>query len=367
MSQGAIYFCHFVDFLLNQILERIRLDNPNLRAMAEDSFHQFAEIGGGEGEEEAAVRVEGGLLLRVPDLFGQPGCDFGRKAESYRMGLISLHDAEMAAGILLYGGEVGREGEWFGGRFDPADAGQGKIANGLPGIAPGQQKPAAHIMHEVQGLDGPVRGAVGMGRVVGDVQRMLGKEGLDGVAEGRRIDSRVFDVFHRDFLGYPVQATVAFIAGYAGHPVDQSAEVVLQGWVRDGRSQPHGERQGQDIGLTDPVAGQLVGVVGIVVSAPGVVIEKRCTQVHPHEIDIAIGGSFGNSEFFVQMPGIGKFPGLDPAVEPEKSLVSQFVRHIPSPVVDSECLGPRINSMEKSCDWWVHSLLKKDEQRVVII
>jgi hypothetical protein len=170
-----------------------------------------------------------------------------------------------------------------------------------------------------------------MGRVVGNVQRLLGKEGLDGEAEGRCIDFRVFDVFHRDFLGHPVQAGVAVSAGYAGHPVDQPAEFVLQGRIRNGRGQPDGECQGQDIGLTDPVAGQFVGVVGISVSAPGVDILERRIQVHPHEIDVAVGGSYGNLELLPQVPGVGKFPGLDPAMEPEKTVVPQLIRHIPPP------------------------------------
>lgn len=346
----AIYFRHPVDFLLDEQPQFRWCDDLHLGAVAEDDLDQLAEIGGREFEQEATVRVEGGLLLRVPDLFGQPGCDFWGKAQGYRMTCVALHDAEMAAGIFLDGREIGGEGESPVGWFDPADAGQGKIAEGLPGRAPGHQKPAAHIVHEMQGLDGSLRGSVGMGRVVGDVQRLLGKEGHDGMPEGRCIDFRVFDVFYRDFLGYPVQASAAVSAGYAGHPVDQPAELVLQGRVRDGRGQPDGEGQGKDIGLTDPVAGQFVGVVGISESAPGVVIEKRRIQVYPHEIDIAIGGSPGNLEFFPQVPGIGKFSGLDPAMEPEKTLVSQLIRHIPPPMVDRDGLCFRNNPVKKSCD-----------------
>ena len=89
------------------------------------------------------------------------------------------------------------------------------------------------------------------------------------------VSTLAYSIFFTEIFSVdPVQAGAAFFAGDAGHPVDQPAEVVLQGRVGDGRGQADGERQGEDIGLADPVAGQFVGVVGIPVAAPGVVIKR---------------------------------------------------------------------------------------------
>ena len=295
--------------------------------MTKNDPHQFAEIGGGEGEPQAAVWGGMTLLLRMPDLFGDPGGDFGRETQGHHGGLIALHDAEMAAGQLLDGRQVGGEGNGLGRGGNFFNAGQGKVPDLPPVRAPGQQMPAAHIVHQVQGPDGPGRGSVGMGGVVGDGECPFLEEGLGRQAKGLGVHPGVFDILDRDLVGDPVQAGFPLCAGSPGHPVNQATEVVFQGRVGDGGGQADGEGQGQDIGLADPVAGDLEAVIDVMVAFPVVVVDQRGQEALPHEVDIALGGARGDFKLFDQMPGIRVSPCLDPAMKPEEPFILQSFGH----------------------------------------
>ena len=300
--------------------------------MAEHDPHQFPEIGGGEGEPQAAVRLDCGLLLRMPDLLGDPGGDLGGETQGHRGGNISLHDAEMAAGQVLDGRQVGGEGDGLGRRGNFLDAGQGEVPDLTPVRAPGQQMPAAHIVHQVQRPDSPACSSVGMRGVVGDAQGPLVEEGLGRLPEGCGVDSGVFDILDRDLLGHPVQAGFSLLPARSGHPVDQAAEIVFEGRVGDGRGQADGKGQGQDVGLADPVAGDFEGVVGIAIALLVIVVDQRGQEAITHEFDIALGGTQGNSEFFGQVPGVGMSSGLDPAMKPDKPFILQALGHGFSPM-----------------------------------
>jgi hypothetical protein len=280
----------------------------------------------------------------MPDLFGDPGGDFGSETQDHHGGFASLHDAEMAAGQLLDGRQVGGEGDGLGCRGNLPDAGHGEVPDLPPVGAPGQQMPAAHIVHQMQGPDGPAGSIVGMGGVVGDGEHPVIEEGLGRPAEGCGVDLRVFDILDRDLLGHPVQAGFTLFAGSSGHPVDQPAEIVFQGRVGDGRGQADGEGQGQDIGLADPVAGDLEGIVGVAVALFAEVIDQRGQEAVAHEFDIALGGARGDSKLPGQVRGVGIAVGPDPAMKPEEPLILQpFGHSLPSVIPGfSAGVGQRI-------------------------
>lgn len=299
--------------------------------MAEDGFDQLAEVGGGECQAEGAVRGGAGGLVRVPGLFPDPGRDLRRKLEDDPVGGVALHDAEISAGIFLDVRQVGGEGEFFVGRSESLDTGQGEVAQAAAARAPGDQVPAAHIVHEMEGLDGPGRGGFAVRGIVGDPQGALFEQRLHGLPEDGGVDHGVLDVLDRDHPVDLLQAVGFALAGHIGHPVDQPAEVVLQGRVGDGRGQADGERQGQDVGLADPVAGDLVGGVGVAEAvAPAIEFERRREPV-AHELDDPVGCPFGDFELLDKMTAVGESTGLDPAVEPEKTLDVLLIRHFRPP------------------------------------
>ena len=150
-----INFRHSLDFLSDKVSQFLWFDNLDLGPMAEDDLDQFAEIGGREGEQQAAVRVFSCFLLGTPDLFGQPGRDLRGKVRGHRKRLVALHDAEMSAGVFLDGREIGGQSDRFEGWCNRSDACKSEVPNLLPVRAPGQQMPAAHIVHEMKRLDGP--------------------------------------------------------------------------------------------------------------------------------------------------------------------------------------------------------------------
>lgn len=296
--------------------------------MAEDGFYQFAEVGGGEFQAEGAVREGAGFLLGVPALFLDPRRDLLGKAQDYPAGRAALHDAEISPGIFLDVLQIGRNLNFSIGRGDPANARQGEVAQVLAGRAPGDEVPAAHIMHEMEGLDGAGRGCVAVRGVVGDLQGAVLEQRFHGLPEGCRIDHGVFDILDRDFSIDLLQAGPVVGAGHAGHPVDQAAEIVLQRRIGDGRGQADGKRQGQDVGLADPVAGDFEGGVGVAKAVAGTIEFERGRELLAHEFDIAVSGSSGDFEFFAEMARVRKAAGLDPVMKPVDSYPLLSFRHV---------------------------------------
>lgn len=195
--------------------------------MAEDGADQLAEVGDRELQEEGAVRGKACLLLLVPALFGDQGSDPRGKAQGYPVAGAALHDAEVFAGIFFDIRQIGGQGRRVFGRGKAVDAGQGEVAQGEAGGAPGDEMPAAHIVHEVQGADGAGRGDVVVRRVVGDLQGLVAEERFDGPTEDMRIDKGEFDIFYRHLAVDLLQAGAVVFAGNAGDPVDKVAEIIL--------------------------------------------------------------------------------------------------------------------------------------------
>lgn len=299
--------------------------------MAEDNPYQFVEVGGGELHVQGTVRGDGCLLRGMPDLFGNPRGDSGGKAEFHAAGIAALHDAEMLAGVFFEGGKVGGDGNCSVRRSDLADAGKGKITQALACIAPGEEVPAAHIVQKMERLDGPRCGGTPVRGMVGDVQGLVCKQGLNGLPEGAGVDPGIFDVFHRDLRFHLLQAGLLVFAGDAGHPVDHPAQVIFQGRVGDGRGETDGKRQGEDVGFADPMAGDFIGGIGIAKAAARAVIGEWGVDPLAHEFDVAIGRSLGDFEFLRQVTGIRKFSGLDPAMKPTHPFVLLPVGHLSLP------------------------------------
>lgn len=320
--------------------------------MAEDAFGQLAEIGGRETEQQRAVGCRAGLLCRMPDLFRYPRRDLRRKAENDLAGLVALHDAERAAGVFLDGRQIVRQGESFVGGGCRFDARQGEIAQRLAGGAPGDQVPVAHVVHEVERLDGAARFFAGMGRVVGDAQGRISKQGADRFTEAPFVDPGVLDILDRDLVVHRFQAVLPG-AGMTHGPGDDGAEVVFEGLIGNGGGKAHRQGQGQDVGLTEPAARQLVGVVGVVVAV--FAADKFEWGVEPlaHEVDVALGGALGDAEFGDKVGGVGVTGGGDLVVEPEKPLIGKLVGHLfPHRLRSVERLqkrlGERIANQKKS-------------------
>ena len=299
--------------------------------MTEDGFDQFAEIGGREFQAESAVRGNVGGLVRVPALFLDPWRDLRRKLQYDSVGGVALHDAEIFAGIFLEVRQVGGDGDFFVGRGKCPDARQGEIAQVSAACAPGDEVPAAHIVHEMQGLDGSGRGAFAVRGMIGDPQTVLLEQRFHGLPEDGGVDHGVFDILDRDHPVDLLQAVLLVVAGHPGHPVDQPAEIVLQRRIGDGRGQADGERQGQDVGLADPVAGDFEGGDGVAEPIAPAIEFERGVEAIAHELDTPVGGSFGDFEFLDEMTAVWKFAGLDPVVKPEKTLEVLLIRHFRPP------------------------------------
>ena len=328
---NPINFCHFVDFFLHEYSQFRRFDNPDFGAVAEDGFDQLAEIGGGEFQAEGAVCGGVGGLFRVPALFLDPWRDLRRKLQYDPTGGVALHDAEMFAGIFLEVRQVGGDGEFFVGRGEFADASQGEVAQVAAACAPGDEVPAAHIVHEMQGLDGSGRGGFAVRGVVGDPQTVLLEQRFHGLPEDGGVDHGVFDILDRDHPVDLLQAVLLVSSGRPGYPVDQPAEIVLQRRIGDSRGQADGERQGQDVSFADPVAGNFEGGVGVAEPIAPTIEFERGVEAIAHELDTPVGGAFGDFEFLDKMTAVGEFAGLDPVVEPEKTLDMLLLRHFRPP------------------------------------
>lgn len=323
----GIEFRHTGDFLGDDLPQPGRGKHPHSGAVAEDAFGQLAEIGGRETEQQRAVGYRAGLLLRVPDLFGYPRRDLRRKAENDLAGLVALHDAERAAGVFLDGWEIVRQGESFvGGRYR-FDARQGEIAQSPAGGAPGDQVPVAHVVHEVERLDGAARFLAGVRGVVGDAQGRIGKQGADRLTETPFVHPGILDIFDRNLVVHRFQAVFSG-AGMTHGPGDDGAEVVFEGLIGNGGGKTHRQGQGQNVGLAEPAARQLEGVVAVVVAV--FAADKFEGGVEPlaHEVDVALGGALGDAEFGDKVGGVGVTGGGDLVVEPEKPLIGQLVGHL---------------------------------------
>jgi len=295
--------------------------------MAEDGADQFAEVGDRELQEEGAVRGKACLLFLMPALFRDQGGDLCRKAQDYPVAGTALHDAEVFAGIVLDIRQIGGQWRRVFGWGKAADAGQCEVAQIKAGGAPGDEMPAAHIVHEVQRADGAGRGNAVVRRVVGDLQGLISKECFDGRSEDAGIDKGVFDIFHRHLAVDLLQAGAAVFAGNAGDPVDKVAEIVLEGRIGDGRGQADGKRQGEDIGLADPVAGKLVGPVRVRVAAAAAIVLQRRLQFITEKFEGTVCRASGDLEFFNEVGGVGKFSRFDPAMQPAGAHKVLFFRH----------------------------------------
>ncbi len=90
----------------------------------------------------------------MPDLFVYPGGNFGGKAQADFGYGVALHDAEVLPGVILQFREIVGQGQVFDGRSGLSDPGEGEVSQFHSGAAPGYEMPAAHIVHEVKGMDG---------------------------------------------------------------------------------------------------------------------------------------------------------------------------------------------------------------------
>lgn len=242
--------------------------------MAEDGSHQFAEIGDGEFQLKGAVWICAGLLFRMPALFHYPGRDLRGEAQHCPAGRAAVHDPEVSAGIFLDIRQVGRDNELFIARDYLANACQGEITQSLAGCTPGDNMPAAHVMHEMQGLNSSAGNAAVMRGVVGNLQGLFPEQCLHGLPKSGSVDHGVLYILDRDLPVYLMQAVLLILAGYAGDPVDHPAEIIFKGNIGDGGGQTNGKRQGQYVGFTDPVVGDFEGGVGVAIAiSPTIEIE----------------------------------------------------------------------------------------------
>ncbi len=102
-------------------------------------------------------------LLRMPDMFALPRGNSRGKAQADFCCGAALHDTEVLPGVFLQVGQIVGKGQIFSGGVGCSDARKGKIPEFLFHPAPGNEMPAAHIVHKMQGMDGSGGGGISVG------------------------------------------------------------------------------------------------------------------------------------------------------------------------------------------------------------